>query len=60
MLWALGWEEGVSRQCEARGRVPTGSYYSAREEGTGGAGVLGEESLRSPCVPLSGDWYVPH
>ena len=28
-----------------RSGVPTAAYYSAREEGTGGAGTLGEESL---------------
>ena len=29
-------------------------YYSAREEGTGGAGTVGEENLTSH------DWCVPH
>ena len=31
-----------------RSRVPTAAYYSAREEGRGGAGTLKEESLRCP------------
>ena len=31
------------------------AYYSAREEGTGRAGSLGEESLWHPCVPPSRD-----
>ena len=34
-------------------RVPAVAYYSAREEGTGGAGVLVEESLRHLYVPPS-------
>ena len=38
---------------------PTAAYYSAREEGTAGAGTLGEESLRRPYVPPSHDWCVP-
>ena len=37
-----------------RGGVPAAAYYSAREEGTGGAGTLGE-SLWCPYVPLSRD-----
>ena len=41
-----------------KSRVPAVAYYSAREEGTGGAGTLGEESLRRPDVPPSRDWYV--
>ena len=68
MLWALGWEEGVSRRVRNKGgrsRVPTAAYYSAayysaREEGTRGAGKLREESLRHPYVPPSCDWCVPH
>ena len=43
-----------------RSRVPAAAYYSAREEGTGSAGRLGEERLRHPDVPPSHDWYVPH
>ena len=39
---------------------PHVAYYSAREEGTGGADALGEESLRHPYVPPSRDWCVPH
>ena len=39
--------------------VPAVAYYSAREEVTGGAGLLGEESLRHPHVPPSRDWCVP-
>ena len=31
-----------------RSGVPAAAYYSAREEGTGGAGTLGEESLQHP------------
>ena len=42
-----------------RSGVPAAAYYSAREEGTGGAGTLGKESLRSPYVPPSHDWCVP-
>ena len=51
MLRALGWEEGVSWWCETReagAESPLRHYYSAREEGTRGAGMLGEESLWSP------------
>ena len=33
--------------------IPAAAHYSAREEGTGGAGTLGEESLRGPYVPPS-------
>ena len=43
-----------------RSGVPAAAYCSAREEGTGGAGMLGEESLRHPYVPPSRDWCVPH
>ena len=44
-----------------RSGVPAVAYYSAREEGTGGACTLGEESLgRRPYVPPSRDWCVPH
>ena len=43
-----------------RSRVPAVAYYSAREEGTGSAGTLGEESLRHPYVLPSHDWCVPH
>ena len=57
MLRALVWEEQVSQRCEAREAV---AYYSAREEGTGGAGTLGEESLQRSYVPPSRDWCVPH
>ena len=39
--------------------VPAAAYYSAREEGTGGAGTLGEESLRCFYMPPSRDWCVP-
>ena len=63
MLRALGWEEGVSRRVRSKGgrsRVPAVAYYSAREEGTSGAGSLGEESLRRPHVPPSRDWCVSH
>ena len=62
MLWALGWEEGVSQQCEAReaGAKSPLQHNSARKEGTGGAGTLGEESLRRPDMPPSRDWCVPH
>ena len=42
-----------------RSRIPAAAYHSAREEGTGGAGTLGEESLPRPYVPLSHDWCVP-
>ena len=41
-------------------RVPAMAYHSAREEGTVGAGTLGEESLRRPYMPPSRDWCVPH
>ena len=40
--------------------VPAAAYYSAREEGTGDANTLGEESLQHPYVPPSHDWCVPH
>ena len=44
-----------------RSGVPAGAYYSAREEGSGGAGTLGEESLWRPYMPPSRDWCVsPH
>ena len=33
------------RSKEGRSRLPAAAYYSAREEGTGGAGTVGEESL---------------
>ena len=49
MLGALGWEEGFSWWCEAREagvESPAAANYSAREEGTGGAATLGEESLQ--------------
>ena len=49
----------VVRSKGGRNRVPTAAYYSAREEGTGGTGALGEESLRRPYVPPSRDWRVP-
>ena len=39
---------------------PAAAHYSAREEGTGSAGTLGEEGLWRPYVPPSGDWCVPH
>ena len=42
-----------------RSRVPTVAYYSTGEEGTGGAGTLGEESLRHSYMPPSHDWCVP-
>ena len=42
-----------------RGGVPVVAYYSGREEGTGSAGTLGEESLWCPYVPPSRDWGVP-
>ena len=38
----------VVRSKGGRSRVPAGAYCSAREEGTGGAGTLGEESLKHP------------
>ena len=61
MLRALGWEQRVSRRCKAReAGVPAAAYYSAREEGTDGAGMLGEERLRHPYVSPSHDWCVPH
>ena len=41
-----------------RSGVPVVAYYRAREEGAGGAGTLGEESLRCPYVPPSHDWCV--
>ena len=52
MLQALGWEEGESPWCKTMERSPAAAYYRAREEGAGGAGMLGEESLQSP-VPAS-------
>ena len=62
MLQPLGWEEGMSWQCEAR---EAGAESLLRHtivlggEGTGGAGALGEESLW-PVLPPSRDCYVPH
>ena len=57
----LGGEGVPAVQSEGgRSRVPAAAYYSAREEGTGGAGALGEESLRCPYVPPSRDWCVLH
>ena len=38
---------------------PAVAYYSAREEGTGGAGTLREESLWLGYMPPSHDWWVP-
>ena len=38
----------VVRSKEGRSGVPAAAHYSAREEGTGGAGTLGEESLQHP------------
>ena len=61
-LRALGWEEGVSRRCEAReARAESlmGHTIVLGGEGTGGAGALGEESLW-PVLPPSRDCYVPH
>ena len=54
--------EGVLVEGSKGGRsgVPTVAHYSAREEGTGGAGTLGEENLQRPYVPPSCDWCVPH
>ena len=50
----------MSQGCEAR---ETGAesplWHSGREEGTGSAGTLGEESLWCPYVPPSRDWCVP-
>ena len=43
-----------------RSGVPAAAYYSAREEGTGGSGTLGEESLQRRYLPSSLDWCVPH
>ena len=51
MLRIGGWEEGVSQAVQSKGGrsgVPAAAYYSAREEGTGGAGTLGGESLWRP------------
>ena len=42
-----------------RSRVPTAAYYRTREEGTGRAGTLGEESLGLTYLPSSHDWCVP-
>ena len=42
-----------------RSRVPAAAYYSAREEGTGSADMLGEESLQCLYMPPSRDWCVP-
>ena len=42
-----------------RSGVPAATYYGAREEGTGGAGTLGKESLRHLYVPPSHDWCAP-
>ena len=50
----------VVRSKGGRSRVPAVAYYSAREEGTGSAGTLGEESLQHPYVPPTRDWCVPH
>ena len=36
----------VVRSKGGRNGVPAAAYYSAREEGTGGSGTLGEEGLR--------------
>ena len=43
-----------------RSRVPSVAYYSARDEGTGGAGTLEEESLQVPYVPPSHEVCPPH
>ena len=59
MLQALGWEEGESPWCKTMERSPAAAYYRAREEGVGGAGTLGEESLWRPYMPPSHDWCVP-
>ena len=42
--------EGVPAVLSKGGRsgIPAAAYHSAREEGTGGAGTLGEESLQCP------------
>ena len=42
-----------------RSGVPAAAHCSAREEGTGRAGALGEESLQHLYVPPSHDWCVP-
>ena len=58
-----GLAEGGVRAVGSRGGrsgVPAAAYCSAQEKGTGGAGTVGEESLRCPCMPLSRDWCVPH
>ena len=44
----------------SRSRVPAAAYYGAREECTGSAGTLGEESLQRLHVPPSCDWCIPH
>ena len=57
---ALGWEKGVSLQCEAReAGAESPLRHTARDEGTGRAGTLGEESLGLPYLPSSRDWCVP-
>ena len=54
------WGDPVVRSEGDRSGVPAAAYYSAREDGMGGAGTLEEESLRRPYVPPSRDWCVPH
>ena len=48
-----------SRKQGRQERSSAVAYYSAREEGTGGAGTL-EESLWHPYMPPSRDWCAPH
>ena len=62
MLQALDWEEGCPGGAK-QGRQeqsPWYAHYSAKEEDTGGAGMLGEESLRHLYMPPLCDWCVPH
>ena len=60
VLQVLDWEEECPRRSKGgRSGVPPAAYYSARVEGTGGAGTLGEESLQHLYMPLSRDWCAP-
>ena len=52
--WA--WRRGCpsGRKQGRQERIPAVTYYSAREEGIGGAGTFGEESLRTCLYRVTG------
>ena len=59
---ALGWEEGVSRQCKTReaGAESSLGHTIVLGKSMSSAGMLGEESLWRRYMPTSRDWCVSH